>query len=168
MEKTFGATERHDQLIVFGTKRAMLIYGYGEEDGQGYDYRHVFKHVPTKEEVHSVLIAHINERVDEKILKGFRWKPDSDAPDTVSVWLSDENQRNFSEAQRVAMITNGASLPMTFKLGEDGDGNPIYHQFESVEDLTSFYLSAVAFIQQTLGEGWQEKDGLDMSVFGYE
>jgi len=167
MEKTFGATERHDQLLVFGTKRAMLIYGYGEEDGQGYDYRHVFTHIPTKDEVHSVLIAHINECVDEKILRGFKWKP-ADSDDTIAVWLSEENQRNFSEAQRVAMITNGSSLPMTFKLGEDGDGNPTYYQFESVEELTRFYLSAVSFIQQTLDEGWQEKDGLDMSVFGYE
>ena len=28
MEKIYGATERHDQLLFFGTGRALLIYGY--------------------------------------------------------------------------------------------------------------------------------------------
>jgi hypothetical protein len=161
MEKVFGATERHDQLIVFGTNRAVLIYGYGEEDGQGYDYRHSFYHTPTKEEVRNVLIDHINAMTDHKILTGFVWNG-------KSVWLSDENQRNFSEAQRVAMITEGQSLPMTFKLGEDSEGSPFYYEFTTIEELTGFYLSAVGFIQQTLGEGWIEKDSIDLTTFGYE
>ena len=161
MEKIFGATERHDQLIRLGTERAVLIYGYGVEDGQGYDFRHTFSHIPTRDEVHGILIDHINSFVDEKILRGFVWNG-------INVWLSDENQRNFSEAQRVMMITNGQDLPITFKLGEDVSGNPVYHEFTTVEELTEFYLSAVSFIQQTLGEGWYEKDHIDMTVFGYE
>ena len=55
MEKIFGATERHDQLIQYGTNRAVLIYGYGEEDGQGFDYRHVFDHLPTAQEIRDVI-----------------------------------------------------------------------------------------------------------------
>ena len=84
MEKIFGATERHDQLIVFGTNRAMLIYGYGEEDGQGFDYRQTFDHKPTVQEIRDVIIAQINANTDEKILTGFVWQD-------KKVWLSTEN-----------------------------------------------------------------------------
>lgn len=160
MEKVFGATERHDQLLGFGTNRAVLIYGYGEENGQGYDYRHIFYHTPTKEEVRNVLIDHINSKTDEKILSGFVWR---DMP----VWLSMENQFNFKSAYDIAVQKNGATLPVTFKLGER-DGHPVYYTFETMADADDFYISAVSFIQQTLQEGWVEKDNIDLTTFGYE
>ena len=116
---------------------------------------------PDYSEVKKIIDDHINNSTDERILSGFVWNG-------KNVWLSDENQRNFSEAQRVAMITSGQSLPMTFKLGEDAEGNPVYHEFASVEELTGFYLAAVAYINQCLNEGWQEKDSIDMKDYGYE
>ena len=112
MEKVFGATVRNDQLIVHGTGKAVLIYGYGEEDGQGFDYRHVFDHKPTKEELKNVIEEHINSMTDEKILTGYVWngKP---------VWLSKESQFNFKAAYDLAVQKDGANLPVKFKLGED-------------------------------------------------
>lgn len=110
-------------------------------------------------EVKKIVIDRINSKTDARILSGFQWNG-------INVWLSDENQRNFSEAQRVAMITSGQSLPMTFKLGEDANGSPVYHEFTTVEELTGFYLSAVAYINQCLNEGWQEKDNTDWSLYG--
>lgn len=106
---------------------------------------------PDPSKVKDIIDAHINAKTDQRILSGFVWNG-------KNVWLSDENQRNFSEAQRAAMITNGASLPITFKLGEDAQKNPIYHEFTTVEELTGFYLSVVAYINQCLNEGWREKD----------
>lgn len=106
---------------------------------------------PDPSKVKDTIDAHINAKTDQRILSGFIWNG-------KNVWLSDENQRNFSEAQRAAMITNGASLPMTFKLGEDAQKNPVYHEFTTVEELTGFYLSVVAYINQCLNEGWREKD----------
>ena len=152
MEKVFGATQRHDQLTTYtGTNRAMLIYGFGTEDGQGFDFRHDFDHHPSREELLEVITQHIDAQTDEKILSGFVWNG-------KNVWLSAENQRNFSEGQRAAMITNGASLPVTFKIGEDAQRSPVYHEFTTVEELTAFYLEGVAFINQCLVDGWREKD----------
>ena len=121
---------------------------------------------PDRSEVKKIIDNHINARTDERILSGFVWTPPAtvpdDSPSAIHVWLSEENQRNFSEAQRVAMITNGQSLPMTFKLGEDADGNPVYHVFSTIEELTGFYLQAVAYINQCLNEGWTEKDSINI------
>lgn len=157
MEKVFGATVRNDQLIVHGTGKAVLIYGYGEEDGQGFDYRHVFNKKPTKEELKKVIDAHINSLTDQKILTGFVW---GDKP----VWLSSENQFNFKAAYDLAVQTGGESLPIKFKLGEDGNGDPVYHTFKALSSFTDFYTSAIAFINQTLIEGWEEKDNVDYNA----
>lgn len=159
MEKIFGATERHDQLLVFGTERAVLIYGYGEDDGQGYDYRHTFDHKPTEQEIRDVIIAQINANTDAKILTGFVWQG-------KKVWLSTENEFNFKAAYDLAVQTGGATLPVKFKLGEDGNGNPVYHTFTELSEFTDFYTKAIAFVNTTLNEGWAEKDGIDMTKFG--
>ena len=85
----------------------------------------------------------------------------------MPVWLSMENQFNFKSAYDIAVQKNGATLPVTFKLGER-DGNPVYYTFETMADADDFYISAVSFIQQTLQEGWVEKDNIDLTSFGYE
>ena len=151
MEKCYGAEERHDQLIVLGTGQCVLIYGHGEEDGQGFDYRHRFGHRPTASEVLKVITDHVDSLTDQKILTGYRWQG-------KNVYLSSENQFNFKAAYDVAVQTEGAQLPIKFKLGEDAEGLPMYHTFNSMNAFTDFYTGAISFIQQTLAAGWEEKD----------
>lgn len=152
MEKVYGAEARHDALIVFdSTNRAVLIYGYGEEDGQGYDYRQSFEHVPTKDELVQVLQQHINALTDLKILTGYVWQG-------KNVYLSTENEFNFKAAFDLAVQTSGATLPIKFKLGEDEHGTPVYHTFTDMESFTDFYVNAIAFVNAMLNEGWQLKD----------
>ena len=158
MNKTFGATERHDQLIVYGKgMKAILIYGYGEENEQGYDWRHEFTHKPDKHEVLQTIVDHVDELTDQKILSGFVWE-DNDGIER-NVWLSAENQRNFSEAHRIAIMLGAKKYEaVTFKIGQDENQNAKYRTFETLDDLNTFYLSAFSFIKQTLADGWIEKD----------
>ena len=74
------------------------------------------------------------------------------------MWLSSENQFNFKVAYDVAVQTEGATLPIKFKLGEDEDGLPVYHTFKSMNAFSDFYTNALAFIIGALNEGWAEKD----------
>ena len=150
MEKVFGTEARHDSLIVLGTRRSILIYGYGEEDGMGYDYRHTFAHIPTAMEVLTVITNHVNELTDQKILSGYQWNG-------MNVWLSSENQFNFKAAYDVAVQTGGMTLPVKFKLGET-DGEPNYYVFEDMATFTDFYTKALAYIIEILNTGWGEKD----------
>lgn len=151
MEKCYGAEERRDQLIVLGTGQCVLIYGHGEEDGQGFDYRHRFDHRPTASEVLKVITDHVDSLTDQKILTGYRWQG-------KNVYLSSDNQFNFKAAYDVAVQTEGAQLPIKFKIGEDAEGLPMYHTFNSMNAFTDFYTGAISFIQQTLAAGWEEKD----------
>lgn len=81
----------------------------------------------------------------------------------MPIWLSTENQFNYKAAYDLAVQTNGASLPVKFKFGTDEA--PIYHTFNELEELQEFYMSSIAFVQQVLDDGWNEKDNLDLSVF---
>ena len=156
MEKRYGATERHDRLMKIGRNKWELIYGYGTDGVSGWTYRERFTRKPTQDEIKEIIIAQINRNVEEKILCGLVWK---DMP----IWLSTENQFNYKAAYDLAVQTGGQSLPVKFKFGTDEQ--PVYHTFTTLEELQEFYMTSLAFVQQVLDDGWQEKDNLDLSVF---
>lgn len=111
---------------------------------------------PSLEQLKKLILDAINKEVDEKILSGFVWK---DMP----VWLSTENQFNYKAAYDLAVMSQGQSLPVMFKFGTTE--NPVYYHFSTLEDISDFYVSAMAYINTTLAEGWQKKDAIDWSVY---
>lgn len=155
--KVFGAEERQDKVVRISDHNYLLIFGYGTENEQGYNWRKYYDHKPTESELKSDIEALVNSLVDSNILNGFTWngKP---------VYLSTENQMNFKAAYDLAVQTEGATLPLKMKLGEDEDGNAVYHTFTALSAFTDFYTKAVAYIQAALQEGWEEKDGIDYSI----
>lgn len=159
MEKIYGTTIRQDGLMKVGRKRWELFYGFGkdnDDDETGYNYRQVFSYKPSIEEIKDIIISQINKNIDEKILSGLIWK---DMP----IWLSSENQFNYKAAYDLAIQTNGATLPVTFKFGSDD--TPIYHTFENLDEFQDFYTTSLAYVQQTLLDGWNEKDNIDWNIF---
>lgn len=162
MNKVFGkktdfAPIRED------ASRVIISYGYEVVDEENatwieiYLYKKQISQVSLAD-VKDAIIADINARTDEKILTGFVWngKP---------VYLSKENQENYLGALTAAQLTEGESLPIKFKLGEDEDGKAVYHTFTAVNSLKQFYLEGVAYINQCLNEGWTEKDGIDWEPY---
>lgn len=163
MNKVFGEITLYAPIRIHG-KRTIVSYDF-QEVGDGVNatwnelyYSHREKVYPAFEKVKNDIIADINAKTDEKILSGFVWN-------NKPVWLSSENQFNFKAAYDLAVQTNGKSLPVKFKLGETEDGEPVYHTFETLEEITDFYTKAIAFINQCLNEGWEMKDSIDWSVY---
>lgn len=159
--KIYGAHERQDGLVVLSEKNSAIYVGFGKdnaEDESGYNWRKDYDHIPDVAEIKADIDALINSHTDAKILTGFSWngKP---------VYLSTENQFNFKAAYDLAYQTDGANLPAKFKLGEDAEGNPVYHTFTKTEVLADFVMRAFAFINNALKEGWTEKDSIDYSLF---
>lgn len=129
------------------------------EDGSADYMEEEFDHRPLTDEVKSLVIAWYNAKVDNAILSGFSWQG-------MPVWLSKENQYNYKVAYDLAVQTAGATLPVTFKFGTDGQ--PQYRKFETLDELTDFYVKAMTYIQSTLAQGWKEKDAIDWSDYGEE
>lgn len=127
------------------------------EQGNEYTYQQAeFAHKPTLEEIKNVILSYVDSKTDEKILTGFVWQGNS-------VWLSSESQFNYKAAYDLAVQTNGANLPVTFKFGTID--HPVYHQFTSVSELSDFFTKAMAYINQCLAEGWTEKDSYDWTPY---
>ena len=55
MEKIFGAKERQDGVVRVSSRSYILFFGYGEENGNGYNYRARFDHKPSVRDRKSVV-----------------------------------------------------------------------------------------------------------------
>lgn len=141
--------------------RVVIMYGLKEDGEKAEWYEVVFykkQGKPNLEAVKKAVIADINARTDEKILNGYEFTPDGEETPIV-VWLSKESQTDFSEAHRLQIV------PIKFKLNETADMQPIYHTFETFEELDRFYNGGVRYINQCLNEGWAEKDSIDWAPY---
>ena len=162
MTKTFGKVADF-QLKRDEKTRVVISYGYEEAGNGNATWREVTLNcsqqpIVTLQTVKDAILADINERIDEKILNGYQFTPDG-AEQAITVWLSKESQTNFSEAHRLQMV------PVKFKLNEDEQKQPIYHTFETFEELDRFYTGGVQYINQCLNEGWAEKDSIDWAPY---
>lgn len=108
---------------------------------------------PTLEEIKHIIVEWHSKQVDEAILSGHRYEGHL-------VWLSRENQINYKAAYDLAFQLKGTmgTLPVTFKLGSDDE--PHYKTFETLEELTNFYLSTVNYIQSCYTEGWHRREAI--------
>ena len=106
------------------------------------------KGMPTLEQMKQAVIQDINDRVKTAIISGFTYEGNP-------VWLSQENQMNFSQAV----------VPATLKIGEEQDGTPIYKTFSDAAELKAFNDACSLWRQQCLTEGYQKKDGMDWEPY---
>lgn len=133
--------------------RIAICYGLKKLSKELYEWFEVY--LPKKQTaqltfdvVKQAILADINERVKTAIISGFVWEGNP-------VWLSEENQLNFTQGV----------VPVTFKIGEQEDGTPIYHEFTTAEDLKAFNDACIAWKQQCLTDGYTEKDSIDWTPY---
>ncbi len=174
-----------DHYSLFKEDRIFFMISYGltkvTDDMYSWNELYFFKDKYEKIDIDIIretINSDVNKQTDEKILNGFVWNGNP-------VWLSSENQFNFKAAYDMAIQTNGASLPVKFKIGEipityvnkgteeepewvKEGGDPIYHTFEAVEDITDFFTKAFAYINRCLDEGWELKDSVDYDAIEEE
>lgn len=162
MNNKYSGNVSDFQPVVEDQSRVVISYGLKElGEGKAEWFEVVFykkQGRPSFEAAKKAILADIDAQTDEKILNGYPFTPDG-AEEPIIVWLSKESQTNFSEAHRLQIV------PVKFKLNETADKQPIYHTFESFEELDRFYKGGVQYINQCLNEGWQEKDSIDWAPY---
>ena len=133
--------------------RITICYGLKKVDGKLYEWHEIY--LPKTQNanlsldiVKNAILNDINSRVKTAIISGFVW---NEKP----VWLSEENQLNFSQAV----------VPATLKIGEQQDGTPIYETFDTKTDLKAFNEACTLWKQQCLSEGYSEKDAIDWTPY---
>jgi hypothetical protein len=148
----FGITVAFDYIPFYDINE----HGDQVETNIGTWTEHTFFCRPSFWQLKDFILTELNKGVSDKILSGFTWK---DMP----IWLSTENQLNYKSAYDLAVQTNGANLPVTFKFGSMDE--PIYHEFTTIEELHDFYLGATAHINSCLQDGWKKKDNINWSEY---
>jgi len=133
--------------------RITICYGLKKVDGKLYEWHEIY--LPKTQNanlsldiVKTAILNDINKRVKTAIISGFVWNENP-------VWLSEENQLNFSQAV----------VPATLKIGEQQDGTPIYETFDTKTDLKAFNEACTLWKQQCLSEGYNEKDAIDWAPY---
>ena len=103
--------------------RSRIVIGYEFKEAKNglYEWYEVYlykkQHTTIDFElVKKAILDDINAQTDEKIVSGMVWIPAS-GENPIPIWLSTENQFNFKSAYDLAVQTNGATLPVTFKMG---------------------------------------------------
>ena len=167
MLKIINLKSKFIPLLIMGSGRYKLHFGfepYYEVDEEGNKnetnlgtwYETWLSGKPTLEQIKNIVLNTINKEVDQKILSGMIWKD-------IPIWLSTENQFNYKAAYDLAVMSQGQTLPIIFKFGTSD--NPVYYKFETLDDISDFYISAMAYINKTLEEGWNKKDNIDWTVY---
>ena len=129
----------------------VIMYGLNE-DGEKAEWRQLdfYKKQgkPTFEAVKAAIIADINARITAQIVSGMTF-------DEKPVWLSIENQINFTTA----------TAPCRLKIGEEEDGTPVYHEFGTKAELKAFNDACLAWKNECLDAGRAEKEGIDWEPY---
>lgn len=111
---------------------------------------------PGLEQIKAEITEFINDKVKESIMNDFVWNG-------YKVYLSVENQNNYKVAYDLAVQSNGKSLPVKFKF--EKNGKPFYYTFNTVTELSNFYMKVVNHINSCLEKGWELKDSIDFSIY---
>ena len=162
MNKVFGIKSDYAP-VKDDASRMVVCYGMEEVDEENATWYEVYLYKAqisqvTLDVVKNAVIEDINAQTDENVLTGFVWN-------NKPVWLSMENQFNFKSGYDLAVQTNGANLPIKYKIGQDEDGNPVYHTFTTVNTITDFFTKGTAYIIATLNDGWARKDSIDWQPY---
>lgn len=153
-----GGNKRTKYLECIDDKRNIWKLRWDfKESPEGFSFEEkTLNYKPSLDKIQELIYDWYNKQTDKAILSGFVWK---DMP----VWLSSENQFNYKAAYDLATQTKGATLPIKFKFGTTK--NPVYYNFEKLEDLTDFYTQAMVYINRTLDQGWNKKDTINWDKY---
>jgi hypothetical protein len=156
--KPYNKVNDKHVTIMWDYKPIMKVNAKGEEIESPLAtwQEYTFNHIPTLSEIKSVITDYYNKLIDETILTGFVWND-------MNVWLSSENQFNYKVAYDLAVQTNGASLPITFKF--ENENGAAYYEFKNLEEMSDFYIKCVNYVQTVLMNGWKQKDGIKWEIF---
>ena len=97
------------------------------------------------------ILSEIDTLVKDKILKGFVWNG-------YSVWLSSENQKNYSDWYNLAKSTDKI-FPLTAKFNKNG--KTIYYEFTTLNELEDLYIKMTKYINDTVNYGRKMKDNIN-------
>lgn len=132
------------------------IIGYKDTDYCSFMMEYLYGDISIND-IKNLIIDWYDADIKYKIINGMMYKGNS-------VYLSSENQYNFSDMQRMVKEDNSI-LPIKTKIGEIDNTHPIYYTFDTVEEVDEFCDAIYNHITQCRQEGWEKKDAIDWADY---
>lgn len=110
---------------------------------------------PSIAEIKSIIFKEIDDKIKRNILSGLVWNG-------YNVWLSSENQKNYSDWYNLTK-DNMNVLPLTAKFTKNN--KTIYYEFSTHEEIASLYAEMVKHINKVINDGRKMKDSIDFSEY---
>ena len=144
------------------SKEVKIINGKSKDTGKtvstGFAHWKTFNfdHKPSTAEIKTTITEYYNSLVVRAITAGFVWHG-------MNVDLTSENQANYKSEYDLAMQTGAMNLPVKFKFKQDG--KVVYHTFNTLDELTEFYIAIRKHINSCLECGWKHKDTINWADY---
>lgn len=140
-----------DMVMAINVYKRYVIEISADDKGYSYD---VFDYriTPTLHQLRTDIESYYNTQVQHRILSGFIYR---DTP----IWLSTENQQNY-----ITAYTLGLDY---LKVKGGTDSEPKYLELTSKEEIAEFVKAMQIYIQECISWGWEKKDSVDYSVYGF-
>ena len=132
------------------------IIGYKDTDYCSFMTEYLYSDISINN-IKNLIIDWYDADIKYKIINSMKYKGNS-------VYLSSENQYNFSDMQRMVKEDNSI-LPIKTKIGEIDNTHPIYYTFNTVEEVDEFCDAIYNHITQCRQEGWEKKDAIDWDLY---
>jgi hypothetical protein len=162
MFRNCGKQEEFKEISCYQDKLCKIEWDYQpSENGYASWVQETFLRIPTFDEIEEMIINYFDSQTHNNIIYGFSWEGRNG--EVITPKLTSENQFNYKAAYDLAVQTEGRSLPFRIKYGEVTD--PLYYDFDDLEEFTDFYVKCINHINDCLQEGWTKKDGIDWSKY---
>lgn len=115
-----------------------------------------FGHEPSKDEIQAFINNAIDTEAQEKILSGLKYNG-------LLVWLSAENQRNYTATAIRIQTGDTTALPVKVKLGTDEA--PTLQEFATAGDFLAFFNTVNKHISDVVAEAWKAKLNIDWDAY---
>ncbi|MGN0235842.1 MAG: hypothetical protein ACI4BD_05990 [Paludibacteraceae bacterium] len=152
LDSSYSHIKKKNGVVIVSYGKESVVDTESENDTSNEDvvgfYQTSYRGVPSVSTILKDITEDINSRAQHEILYGFCYEG-------VPVYLSVENQLNFSSAYNGALL-NDTYSPITLRLSTDN-----YKTFDSIDELKMFVLEYTKYIQSVLQKYWEIKDAIE-------
>jgi len=139
------------------TKKYIVSWGLRNIGGENYQWNYkLFNSKPSLNVIKETINSAINEKTKSYIMNNFRWNG-------MSIYLSIENQIDYTLLFNTTLLMDGSNLPEQIKFKVNGEN--IYYSFETIDDMKDFIIAMNNHIRTYIANGNKAKEEINYDEY---
>ena len=139
------------------TKKYIVSWGLRNVGGENYQWNYkLFNSKPSLNVIKETINSAINEKTKSYIMNNFRWNG-------MSIYLSIENQIDYTLLFNTTLLMDGSNLPEQIKFKVNGEN--IYYSFETIDDMKDFIIAMNNHIRTYIANGNKAKEEINYDEY---